>query len=134
MTPRRVALIGLPALMEDLVRRACAAEPGFVVGGMLADLSQLRTELRQHRIDVVIAGVPGEPQSQLPIAVFEAQPEARVLLIETHEAAADLYELLPQRRRLGPVSPVEIVRALQDDAARSQKWSMLRRETPAPLA
>ncbi len=132
MTTKRVALIGLPALMEDLVRRACEAEPDFIVGAMLADLSQLRAELRQHRVDVVIAGVPSEPQPQLPIAVFESQPEARVLLIETHEAAADLYELLPQRRRLGPVSPVEIVRALQDDAARSQKWSMLRRETQAP--
>ena len=134
MTTKRVALIGLPALMEDLVRRACEAEPNFIVGAMLADLSQLRAELRQHRVDVVIAGVPSEPQPQLPIAVFESQPEARVLLIETHEASADLYELLPQRRRLGPVSPVEIVRALQDDAARSQKWSMLRRGTQAPQA
>lgn len=134
MTTKRVALIGLPALMEDLVRHACEAEPGFVVGAMLADLSQLRSELRQRRIDVVIAGVRSDTQPSLPIAVFEAQPEARVLLIETHEAAADLYELLPQRRRLGPVSPIEIVRALQDDAHRSQEWSVLRQGTPAPRA
>ncbi len=134
MTIKRVALIGLPTLMEDLVRRACEAEPSFTVGAMLDDLSQLREALQQRRIDVVIAGVDRKPEPQLALTVFEAQPEARVLLIETHEAAADLYELLPQRRRLGPVSPVEIVRALQEDAAGSQEWSMLRQGTPAPRA
>lgn len=126
--------MGLPALMEDLVRHACEAEPGAIVDAVVPDVSELRRELRARCIDVVIAGVHGKPHSELPIVVFESQPETRVLLIETHEAAADLYELLTQRRRLGPVSPVEIVRALKDDVARSHEWSALRQELSAPRA
>jgi hypothetical protein len=72
---------------------------------------------------VLIAGVADRFESELPLAVLEALPTARVLLIEVHDAKGELFELRPRRTRLGALTPKDIVRAVLDDREHASAWS-----------
>lgn len=110
--------------MEDLVRRACQAEAGIEIGASLATLPPSDTH-QPLDADVLIAGVTDGGDSELPLAVLETRPTARVLLIEVHDAVGELFELRPRRTRLGALTPTDIVRAVLDDREHASAWSEL---------
>lgn len=120
---KRVVLVALPALMEDLVRRACLADDSIDVVASTRSFDEMRMQLANRAVDVMIAAVQGGDETARSLAMLEARPTMRVLLIALNGAHADLYELRPHRTRLGPVSPAEIVRALQDAAAHTRAWA-----------
>lgn len=125
LTHRFVTLLGLPTLMEDLVRKACDADGEIEVGRSVADMAQLREEFMTHEVNVVIAATSRAGELAIPQAVFALQPQARVLLIEPDEAAGDVFELRPRLSRLGPLSPQDVVRAVCDDADHAKAWCAL---------
>jgi hypothetical protein len=111
--------------MEDLVRRACQAEAGIEIGASLAALPRSSDGRAALDADVLIAGVTDGGDSELPLAVLETRPAARVLLIEVHDAVGELFELRPRRTRLGALTPKEIVHAVLDDRAHASAWNEL---------
>jgi hypothetical protein len=111
--------------MEDLVRRACQAEAGIEIGPSLATLPSPSDERVALDADVLIAGVTDGGDSELPLAVLETRPTARVLLVEVRDAVGELFELRPRRTRLGALTPGDIVRAVLDDREHAAAWSML---------
>lgn len=125
MTRKRVVLVALPALMEDLVRRACLADGEIDVELSIDSVDELRTQLARCKPDVVIAAVRDGDASATVLAMLQLRPMLRVLLIALSGAVADLYELRPEQTRLGPVSPTEIVRAVRDDGAHAGAWAMM---------
>lgn len=120
---KRVVLVALPALMEDLVRNACLADDSIEVVASTRSFDQMQLQLTNLAVDVMIAAVHGGDETVRSLAMLEQRPTMRVLLIAATGASADLYELRPQRTRLGPVSPAEIVRALHDNAEHAQAWA-----------
>jgi hypothetical protein len=125
VTPKRIALIALPALTKDLVRRACLADGTIEIDVTIDSVAELCTELTHRRLDAVIAGAtPGE-MSPIPLAALQLQPTLRVLLITARDGVSELFELLPRRTRLGDLTPTEIIRAVRDDGAHATAWSGL---------
>jgi DNA-binding NarL/FixJ family response regulator len=120
---KRVVLVALPALMEDLVRRACLADDSIEVVASTRSFDQMQLQLTNLAVDVMIAAVHGGDETTRSLAILAERPTMRVLLIAATGASADLYELRPHRTRLGPVSPAEIVRALHDDTEHAQAWA-----------
>lgn len=125
LTRKRVLLVALPTLMEDLVRRACEVDDTIELGPSLASLEEMRLELRRREVDVVIAGVTHGDGAEMPLAVLELRPRARVLLVAVRDAVAELFELRPQRTRLGAVTPGDIRRAVGDDGVHATTWANL---------
>jgi hypothetical protein len=118
-------LIALPALMENLVRRACLADGQIDVETCIDWVTDARAQRHLHTADVAIIGLRGDDSWAGVRSVLEQRPVLRVLLIEVAAADAVLYELRPEQTWLGSVSPSDIVRAIHDDDAHARAWSTL---------
>jgi hypothetical protein len=120
----RVALVALPSLMQDLVRRACQADCEIEVGPSIESLSELTRDFMRE-IDVVIAGVRTREDADRALTVLALRPPVRVLLIAAQDGVAELFALRPQRTRLGAVTPADIVSAVRDTAPHAAAWAGL---------
>jgi hypothetical protein len=118
-------LIALPALMENLVRRACLADGEIDLEPSVDCAADPRAQRRLDLADVAIVGLRGGDSRAVVQSMLQQRPKLRVMLIELAAADAILYELRPEQTWLGPVSPTEIVRAVHDDAAHAGTWAML---------
>lgn len=134
MTRKRIAIVALPPLMEELVRRACSSDPTVqLVERSVGTLDAFLHETTPLNVDVVITCVDLNSAS-MSRALLDRHPSVRVLMIEKRDGEAMLYELRPFRTFLGPVSPVELMRAVKDDTAHTNAWSMLSNGTQASKA
>ena len=126
LTPKHIALVALPVLMEDLVRRACMADGTIEIDDSIRTVEGLCAALGSRQLDAVIAGAIDGDTSPIPPATLQLQSTLRLLLITARDGVAELFELLPHRTRLGDVTPMEIVRAVQDDRRHASAWAALR--------
>ena len=131
MIPKRIAIVALPPLMEELVRRTCGSDPTV----LLVERPDETLEAFLHatgrlKVDVVITCADLNSAS-MSRALLDSDPTVRVLIIERRDGEAMLFELRPFRTLLGPVSPVEILRAVKDDTAHADAWAMLNNGTQA---
>jgi hypothetical protein len=112
--PIRLLVVGLSTLAHDLVTAVAADGIELVESPTSVDLVDA---LHTQRIDFVL--LPLE-QSDLPNGVQQYladQAHVRVIGVREADGRAFLYQLVPERRELGDVAPVELVDAIRRAAA-----------------
>jgi DNA-binding NarL/FixJ family response regulator len=114
----RILLVAMPRLMRDIVEAALRAEPDMTLVGMPDETAGLVDEIGATEPDFVLIG--SDHGYSVPSLLCE-RPSMRVLEIEPRAADVHLYELLPRRVDLGPVSANDLVAAIRT-AARASRW------------
>lgn len=126
VTRKRIAIVALPTLMEDLVRRACASDGSVeVVEPSVASVKEFLRDPAMHNVEVIITAAGNSGAVTAPRALLERAPTARLRWIEQFHGEGVLVELLPSRRTLGPVSSLDLLRAIANDSAHRAAWSVL---------
>jgi DNA-binding NarL/FixJ family response regulator len=111
--PIRVLLAGLPRIMREIVEHALSEAPDIVVAGSMEGLTALDDALQRTDPDVLVVGVDDERDApQLDRYLYQL-PRLTCLAIAGDARQAFLYELLPQARPLGDVSPDGLVNAIR---------------------
>jgi hypothetical protein len=110
-TPVRVLLLELPQLLRDILEHAIRQQTDCELLKDMRDLAVLSG--RTVPPDIVVLGLTEAPDATLVTALLARWPMTRVVTVRQSGDDAIAYELRPQRRKLGPLSPTEIVGMLR---------------------
>ena len=114
----RVLLLEMPLLLrgilEHAIQRHSDCELLKVTGGPLLLTEQTMAP------DVVIMGLTASDDTALVPALFARWPGTQVMTVLAAGNDAVVYELKPQQRALGQMSPAEIVDTLRDTVRRNR--------------
>lgn len=121
MLKTRVLLVDMPRLLRDMIARAIEAQDDMQVVGEAPNPSAIGSAVTETDPEFVIVGLE---RAELPrdcAAFLSHRARPRLLGIEAVDGRAFLYELRPDRIRLGDgsVTPEELVSALRAAAARA---------------
>jgi DNA-binding NarL/FixJ family response regulator len=121
MQRTRVLLVDMPRLLRDMLARAIDAQPDMWVVGQEQHPASITRAVRDTQPEFVIVGLE---RAELPVDCQEfLRRRATPLLlgIEAVDGQAFLYELRPERARIGAASitPDELVAAIRAAAARA---------------
>ncbi len=126
----RILILGLPLMLQQIVRRIVAQAPDLEIAGEYEGLSAMTGyppepfDRSEEQPEVVILGLDHEAsdsESQVPDAarlVLERLPRAKVLGLSSDGRRGFLYELHPQMMPLGELSPHELVDAIRSVGTR----------------
>jgi DNA-binding NarL/FixJ family response regulator len=114
--PRRILVVGPPFLCS-LVREIVADADDVEVVGELDDDGGLIAAVAQRDADFVIVAVGDLAHGDVQLDLLERRPRAKVLALAGEGRDAVLWELRPQRARLGEISPDTLLAAI-----RSPDW------------
>jgi len=109
----RIVLAELPPMLSGIVKDTVSSQPDMAVVAEFSERSALLHALKTGGGDVVIVGTKEPDEPSVPIHVLAACPHIKVLMLETQGRRAALYELRPQRRSLGDVSPRRLIEAIR---------------------
>jgi DNA-binding NarL/FixJ family response regulator len=117
----RVLLVDMPRLLRDMIARAIEAQDDMQVVGEAPNPSAISTAVAATEPEFVIVGLE---HAELPRDCSEflgSRARPRLLGIEAVDGRAFLYELRPDRVRIGEgsVTPDELVSAVRAAAARA---------------
>ena len=116
--PIRVVVLPTLRLPQELLERAFRARSGIELvevprGDGELDGSELERLVEESGAQFVVAGFRGWELPRSCRELLEAQARRiRVIALEANEGEAVLFELRPQQRSLGPVSPDDVVEAI----------------------
>lgn len=109
----RIVLAELPPMLSGIVKDTVSNQPDMAVVAEFSERSALLHALETGGGDVVIVGTKEPDELSVPIHVLAACPHIKVLMLETQGRRAALYELRPQKRSLGDVSPRRLIEAIR---------------------
>lgn len=117
----RVLLIDMPRVLREMLARAIDAQPDMWVVGQERHPSAIGRAVRDTEAEFVIVGLE---RAELPRDCQEflrSRVTPRLLGIEAVDGHAFLYELRPERARIGEASitPDELVAAIRSAATRA---------------
>jgi DNA-binding NarL/FixJ family response regulator len=117
----RVLLIDMPRLLRDMLARAIDAQPDMSVVGQEGHPSSIGRAVNDTAPEFVVVGLE---QAQLPAdcqRFLSSRARPRLLGIEAVDGRAFLYELRPEKERIGEMSitPDELVGAIRAAAVRA---------------
>lgn len=117
----RVLLLDMPRLLRDMLARAIDAQPDMWVVGQEGHPSAIGRAVQDTAPEFVVVGLE---QSELPAdcqRFLTSRARPRLLGIEAVDGRAFLYELRPEKERIGEMSitPDELVAAIRAAAARA---------------
>lgn len=104
----------VPRLVRDVLRRTVADEPDVE----LIDVETPASTSRDDAPDALIVGEAWAHQEHAMVRMLTHWPRTRIFMITTSGAAVVLYELQPQKRDLGELSPAELVNAIRASVVR----------------
>jgi len=116
----QIVLVDMPRMLRDMIEEAVAAQPDMRVVEVVPERSALLEATRRTRPEFVIFGVDDGDEDDFPpgcLEVLEEQPRTRILGIQATAGVAYLYELRPERTRIGEVAPEDVVAAIRSAAA-----------------
>jgi DNA-binding NarL/FixJ family response regulator len=111
----RVLLIDMPRLLRDMLARAIDAQPDMHVVGQEAHPAAIERAVRDTEPEFVVVGLE---RAELPVEArlfLRRRATPRLLGIEAFDGRAFLYELQPERERVGEssITPDELVSAIR---------------------
>jgi DNA-binding NarL/FixJ family response regulator len=115
----QIVLVDMPRMLRDMIEEAVAAQPDMRVVETVPERSALLEATRRTRPEFVIFGIDDDEDDFPPgcLEVLEEQPRTRILGIQAAAGLAYLYELRPERTRIGEVAPEDVVAAIRSAAA-----------------
>jgi len=113
----RILLVDMPRLAREMIDAAIATQRDMCVVDVATERDDLLAAARRTQPNFVIVGLEDDTLPDDCLQLFDEQPKVKFLGLETNGAHACLYELRPERRPLGDVSPADIVDAIRSAAA-----------------
>jgi DNA-binding NarL/FixJ family response regulator len=117
---RRVLLLEMPKMLQELARAAVAGEADIEVVGEAADGAELGSAVASLHPDLVLLRSEDAELSPAYRALFDDQPQLKVLALTDEGADGHLWELAPHHIALGEMSPRALVSAIRDP--RPWRW------------
>jgi DNA-binding NarL/FixJ family response regulator len=105
----------MPPLLHDIVRDTLVNRTDMEVVGDWSQGPAVRGALKDADVDVVIIGARQPDDDALASQVFLEAPFSKVLVIATSGRTAVMYQLRPEKRLLGDVSPQSVIEAIRGD-------------------
>jgi len=109
-----VLLLEVPRLLRDILEQAMQAADECEI---VKDMDDALTRTSRQPPDAVILGLTAAEDTTLVPAIFARWPHTKIMTVGLGDAAT-LYELWPNRRPLGQMSPSEIALTLRDAVRR----------------
>lgn len=111
LKPRRIILVGLPQMLNDIVKKILAGQPDLAVVAEVDCASDLVHAVVDHDADLVIA----DPSCTEGAIEQLVGPRSRLRLLEVQAdgRTACLSELRPHRVPLGEISPERLLEAIR---------------------
>lgn len=121
MAKTRVLLLDMSLLLRDMIGRAIECQPDIEVVGTAPHPSAIAGAVEETEPEFVIVGLEHAELPQDCRQFLEGRSWPRLLGIEAVDGRAYLYELRPDRLRIGEgsVTPDELVSAIRNAAAAS---------------
>jgi hypothetical protein len=112
--PIRIAFVGLPRMMGEIIRDALADQTDLRVVAEYESAADLRAGANEI-VDTLIAEKSTLTGDELR-RTFAEYPAVKVLVIEDDGTGAYFYELHPRRTPLGELSPARLVAILRESS------------------
>jgi DNA-binding NarL/FixJ family response regulator len=112
-----ILLVDMPRLVREMIASAVAEVDDMRVVGAVSDRLELADAVRRVRPTFVVLGLDGDDLPAGCLQLFDEHPKLKVLGIESDAGRAYLYELRPEKRPLGAISPADAVIAMRQAAA-----------------
>ncbi len=113
-TRTRVLLWDMPTMMHDIILQLLMRESGFQVAAPADKTSTLLDASKKYRPDVIVTSFgEGGANTAYTDLLLEC-PRVKVLDIRSDGRNGYLYQLRPERKRLGEVSPESLVTAIRE--------------------
>ena len=110
--PTRIVLIDMPRILREIVKDVLATDADMMVVGEYAESVRLRDAVSRTSADFVITDDRVSGFDEVGTLLRE-RPHVRVLAIGENGRDTVLYELRPQKVRLGAVSPENLLEAIR---------------------
>ena len=107
----RVALVGLPQLLREIVTQNMRDEEDLTIVGEFAACDD--RELSAAGPDVVLVSVDASRSLDSCEALLYRVPRTRVVALEGDRGRVTVYQLRPERVLIGELSPRELVEAIR---------------------
>ena len=118
MTGIRIALTGLPRILEEIVINIVSTQQDMEIAASFEDYEALLSSTGNAEWQVIVLGLPNSDVENVCKRVSATFPRAKVVGIEDQGRQAFLYELKLHGKPLGESSPTKLIEAIRD-AARS---------------
>ena len=110
--PTRIVLIDMPRILREIVKDTIATDADMIVVGEYAESVRLRDAVARSAADFVITDARASGFDDVDVLLRE-RPRVRVLAIGENGRDTVLYELRPQKVRLGAVSPENLLETIR---------------------
>ena len=113
-TRTRILLWDMPTMMHDIILELLTRESDFQVAAPADKTSSLLDASKKYRPDVIVTSF-GEDRANITYRdLFLECPRVKVLDVRSDGRNGYLYQLRPERKRLGEVSPESLVTAIRE--------------------
>lgn len=112
LTPIRVLVGDLPALLADVVAHLLGSRPDIVLVGQEAGDAALLDTARRTRPHVVIVDLPDEHLTPVGESLLRQMPFLTVLGLTRRAGHGFLYVMRPERTPLGEIAPESLIQAV----------------------
>jgi DNA-binding NarL/FixJ family response regulator len=102
-------MIGLPALLADVIREIIAEEDDMEVVAEVRDSDALGDHAERAQADFVITGTGSARLDAVVHHLYAARPATRVLAVELEGRPSSLYELAPRVTTVGELSRERLI-------------------------
>src|SRR5437870_2519325 len=110
----------MPRMLGDIVAETVVAERDMELVGKLRGTSSLLHSVQRSNPHVVVLG--GHTPS-LAASLLEKRPRLKVLAVTDYGLESWLYELRPNRVRLGEVSPHQLIHEIREATEEQAAWA-----------
>ena len=111
MLPIRVLIRDAPTMLREILEQAISGEPDMEI--IPEPRGPVVPSDAPPYPDVVVVDANDDDASERGRALLRRWPRSRVLMIKARGHNVSLYELVPQGRDLGELSPRQLVEAIR---------------------
>ncbi len=115
-TRTRVLLWDMRTMMHDIILQLLVRESDFQVAAPADKTSTLLDASKKYRPDVIVTSFDEDEANTAYTDLLLECPRVKVLDVRSDGRKGYLYELRPERKRLGEVSPESLVTAIRSAA------------------
>lgn len=113
-TRTRVLLWDMRTMMRDIILQLLARESDFQVAAPSDKTSTLLDASKKYMPDIIVTSFGEDGASAIFTDLLLECPRVKVLDVRSDGRNGHLYELRPERKRLGELSPASLVTAIRE--------------------
>ncbi len=113
-TRTRVLLWDMPTMMHDIILQLLMKESDFQVAAPTDKSSTLLDASKKYRPDIVVTSCGEDEANTTYRDLLLECPRLKVLDVRSDGRKGYLYELRPERKQLGELSPESLVTAIRE--------------------